>query len=47
MSEKVKALDFLTNYQKDEKHMNCELKYPRDDSNADTEFWTLLGGKPA
>lgn len=42
----MKALEVVTNIRKSERNCHAEIYFPKDDSNADKEFWSYFGGKP-
>ncbi len=46
VNEKVKAMEVLVNIKNTERGGHPLPFYPREDSNAEAEFWELLGGKP-
>lgn len=46
VNEKVKGMEILFNIKNHERGGNPKHFYPREDSNAEPEFWAELGGKP-
>ena len=46
VNEKVKGMEIIFNIKNTERGAHPEVFYPRDDSDADKEFWQELGGKP-
>ena len=47
VTERMKALEVVTNMRKAERHAQATILFPKDDEEADAEFWKILGGKPA
>ena len=47
VNEKCKALEFVNNLRKFERHCKALIVYPKEDEAIDAEFWAELGGKPA
>lgn len=47
VNEKVKGMEILFNIRNGERGAHPVVIYPREDANADAEFWSELGGKPA
>jgi hypothetical protein len=47
VNEKVKGMEVLFNIKNGERGSLAKHYYPREDPNADAEFWAELGGKPA
>ena len=46
VNEKVKGMEILFNIKNGERGALAKHFYPREDSEADVEFWEALGGKP-
>lgn len=42
----MKALEVVTNIRKSERNCHAEIYFPKDDANADKDFWSYFGGKP-
>lgn len=47
VNEKVKGMEVLFNIKNGERGSLAKHYYPREDAEADVEFWAELGGKPA
>lgn len=47
VNEKMKALEVVNNMRKFERHCKADIYFPKENSDADKEFWDFLGGKPA
>jgi hypothetical protein len=47
MREKGKGLTLTDAIKFDEKKGKAEIRFPRENDEHDTQFWTILGGKPA